>query len=80
MDAYGLMKYMRLDHEVCGAQWDDVDSVWKVSVLNLRTNETLVDSAEILVNNCGVLKSVNFLVQDVLLILAVIGNGQRSKD
>jgi cation diffusion facilitator CzcD-associated flavoprotein CzcO len=56
VDAYGLTKYMRLEHEVRGALWDEQESVWKVSVVNLRTKEAFTDTAEILVNNCGVLK------------------------
>ncbi|KPI42778.1 putative sterigmatocystin biosynthesis monooxygenase stcW [Cyphellophora attinorum] len=55
VDAYDLTKYMRLEHEVRGAQWDEKESVWKVSVVNLRTKEVFTDTAEILVNNSGVL-------------------------
>ena len=56
VNAYGLMKYMRLRHQVCGADWDAEEAVWKVTVKDLSTNETFIDTAEILVNGSGVLK------------------------
>lgn len=58
MDEYGLEKYMKLNHQVLQAVWDEASGVWNVTVKNLLTGETFVDQAEVLVNGSGVLKYV----------------------
>jgi hypothetical protein len=40
------------------ARWDDKAALWKLTVLNLETGESFVDSAEVFVNSGGVLKYV----------------------
>ncbi|OQV05521.1 hypothetical protein CLAIMM_10248 [Cladophialophora immunda] len=57
VDRFQLRKYMRLNHEVVGASWDEDQGTWKVRVKNLKTNEVIVDQAEILINGGGVLNS-----------------------
>lgn len=56
MDEYDLKKYMKLNHEVVGASWDDEKGVWEVSVRDVLSGRTFVDTAEILINGSGVLK------------------------
>lgn len=47
---------MKLKHQVLGAEWDDERGVWDVTVKDLTTGNTFVDTAEILINGTGVLK------------------------
>ncbi|KAH8890173.1 FAD/NAD(P)-binding domain-containing protein [Thozetella sp. PMI_491] len=57
VNQHDLEKHMKLNHEVTHAAWDDASGVWNVSVKNLLTGETFVDTAEILVNGSGVLNN-----------------------
>jgi cation diffusion facilitator CzcD-associated flavoprotein CzcO len=56
VDAFGLQKYFVLEHQVTGAFWDEARGLWDVHVTNLKTGEAFVDSAEIFINNGGLLK------------------------
>ena len=47
---------MKLNHEVVGASWDEEKGVWEVTVTDLLSGRTFVDTAEILINGSGVLK------------------------
>lgn len=47
---------MKLNHQVTGASWNEEEGVWEVSIKNLLTGQTFVDTAEVLINNAGVLK------------------------
>jgi cation diffusion facilitator CzcD-associated flavoprotein CzcO len=53
---HDLRKHFRLRHKVTGAHWDDERGVWEVRVTNLVTGEDFVDTAEVFVNNDGILK------------------------
>ncbi|KAF5566673.1 sterigmatocystin biosynthesis monooxygenase stcW [Fusarium phyllophilum] len=55
-DVYDLPKYFVLSHRVTGATWDDERGVWDVEIENLLTGQVITDTAEILVNNEGLLK------------------------
>lgn len=52
------MQYMKLGHQVTHASWDDDQGVWEVSVKNTQGGTTFIDTAEVLINNSGVLKYV----------------------
>lgn len=56
VEEHGLRKYMKLNHQVTGASWNDKEGQWEVSVTDLQTGATFIDSAEVLINNAGVLK------------------------
>lgn len=56
MEQFGLRKYMKLNHEVTAASWNERDGVWEVTVRDLQSGVIFTDTAEILVNNAGVLK------------------------
>ena len=56
VDEYDLQKYMKLNHEVVNASWNDTDAVWEVSVKDLLSGNVFIETAEILVNGSGVLK------------------------
>ncbi|KAH0844043.1 hypothetical protein FOPE_08936 [Fonsecaea pedrosoi] len=56
VERFQLRKYMKLNHEIIDATWDEDLGVWNVQVKNLITNEVFVDQAEILINGGGVLK------------------------
>ena len=55
---YGVYEHIKFKHQVVDARWDDKAALWKLTVLNLETGETFVDSAEVFVNSGGVLKYV----------------------
>lgn len=56
VERFGLMKYFVLNNEVTGAYWDEEQGVWDVHVRNMITGEQFVDSADIFINNGGLLK------------------------
>jgi glycerol-3-phosphate dehydrogenase len=47
---------MKTSHEVTAASWDDGKGIWEVTVMDLQNGVTFVDTAEVLINNTGVLK------------------------
>ncbi|OAL32860.1 hypothetical protein AYO20_07651 [Fonsecaea nubica] len=57
VERFQLRKYMKLNHEIIDATWDEDLGVWNVQVKNLITNEVFVDQAEILINGGGVLNA-----------------------
>lgn len=84
VDKYGLMKYMKLQHRVTKAQWDDERGKWVVSLENLCDGTTLHDEGDVIVNCGGFLKYVESkLPRPMGLMLMnlhkVSGSGQISK-
>lgn len=55
-DEHDLMRYMRLNHEVVGAYWDQTVGKWQVTVKNTRTGKKFTDECDVLLNGSGVLK------------------------
>lgn len=55
-DKYGLYKYVKLQHFVSGASWDEQNGIWNVEIKNMRTGTIEHDWGHILVNGSGVLK------------------------
>ncbi|CCX05793.1 Similar to Putative sterigmatocystin biosynthesis monooxygenase stcW; acc. no. Q00730 [Pyronema omphalodes CBS 100304] len=54
---YGLEKYVRFQHRVQSAIWDEEKGKYIVTVTDLASGETKVDEAEILVNGGGILNN-----------------------
>ncbi|KAL4891195.1 cyclohexanone monooxygenase [Aspergillus ambiguus] len=54
---YGLYKYIRLNHMVTDAVWDEKQGVWNIDIKNKETGEILHDWGHILINGCGVLNN-----------------------
>lgn len=74
------MKYIKLRHEVVAANWDDNEGVWNVTVKDVANESTFVDTAEILVNNSGVLKYVCHVTYVRLTDHSLVtGNGRQYK-
>jgi len=60
-DKYGLRKYIRLEHKVVGAFWDDQDQHWHVKIQRGNDpKDVFEDKGHILINASGVLKLVPF--------------------
>jgi cation diffusion facilitator CzcD-associated flavoprotein CzcO len=57
VDQYELRKHMKLNHEVVGAYWDEVEGRWDVHVKDLLKGTTFIDYAHIFINGSGLLKS-----------------------
>jgi len=53
---YGVYEKAKFNHKVVKAEWDNEASLWRVTVEDLLTGRTFVDSAEVLLNCGGVLK------------------------
>lgn len=51
-----MMDSIKLSHQVVAARWDEVSGLWKLTVKNLKTGEQFVDTANFLINGCGILK------------------------
>lgn len=56
--AYGVFDFVRLEHKVTGAKWDQERGKWTVQITNLRDGTDTVDEGEILINAAGFLKYV----------------------
>ncbi len=56
VDTFGLRKYMKLRHEIIGAEWDEKEGLWSVKVKDLLSGSIFVDKAEVFINGGGVLK------------------------
>lgn len=55
-EKYELYKYIKLQHYVQDAKWDEDAGVWRIKVKNLQTGEIVEDWGHIFVNGCGILK------------------------
>ena len=56
MDRFDLGKYMKLQHEVVGACWDEAEGLWEIRIKNLITGVEFMDKAEVFINGGGILK------------------------
>ncbi|KAF7190309.1 putative sterigmatocystin biosynthesis monooxygenase stcW [Pseudocercospora fuligena] len=54
---FGLDRYLRLQHRVDHAEWQEHEGKWKLLVTDLRTGEQSIDEAEIFVNAMGFLSN-----------------------
>jgi cation diffusion facilitator CzcD-associated flavoprotein CzcO len=53
---FDLRKYFLTNHQVVGATWHQKRGVWDIQVKNLLSGDVFTDTAEIFVNNEGLLK------------------------
>jgi cation diffusion facilitator CzcD-associated flavoprotein CzcO len=56
--AYGMWEFLRLQHQVVGAKWDNEAGQWEVEVEDIMGGRKFTDKAEILLNATGFLKYV----------------------
>lgn len=56
IDTFDLRKYFLVNHQVIEAAWQDDEGVWKVKIKNLLDSNEFTDTAEVLINNEGLLK------------------------
>ncbi|RFU26005.1 hypothetical protein B7463_g10330, partial [Scytalidium lignicola] len=54
---YGLDKYIKTNHQVVSAKWDDEKGQWHVQILDVRSGNTINDSCDILVSASGILNA-----------------------
>lgn len=56
-DEYGLRRYVRLNHRVVSAVWDEVSQEWKLRIQRGNDpNNIIEDQCNVLINASGVLK------------------------
>lgn len=53
-----LNQSIKLLHQVVAARWDEPSGLWNLRVRNLKTGEQFDDTANFLINACGILKYV----------------------
>jgi cation diffusion facilitator CzcD-associated flavoprotein CzcO len=54
---HNLLEYVKLNHRVVGAWWDDMKGTWRVKIQPEQDLEnTFFNEADIVINACGVLK------------------------
>ncbi|CAN8099376.1 unnamed protein product [Discula destructiva] len=53
----GLNESIKLLHQVEAATWDEPSGLWNLSVRNMRTGEQVKDTANFLINACGILNN-----------------------
>lgn len=56
-DKNELHKYIRLQHQVVGANWDDEKGRWDVAVTDLVSGNIINDQCDILINASGILNA-----------------------
>ncbi|KAF2131991.1 cyclohexanone 1,2-monooxygenase [Dothidotthia symphoricarpi CBS 119687] len=52
-EQYRIVEHVRFHSVVEKAEWDDMDKVWKVTVLNVESKEKIVRRAKILISGVG---------------------------
>lgn len=55
-DKYKLRKYIKLQHEVTHAQWNEETGKWTVKIKNLVDGNEFEDTSDILINASGIFK------------------------
>lgn len=53
---HDLLKYMKFEHKVVGAYWNEERAKWDVHVEKMPSGERFVDSCDVLINGGGILK------------------------
>jgi len=53
----GLRKYIKLQHQVIGAYWDNDTAHWNVQITDLVSGNIINDQCDILINASGILNS-----------------------
>ena len=56
--AYSVDEFVRLQHQVTRASWDDSRGKWIVEIADLQNRASLTDEADVLINGAGFLKYV----------------------
>jgi len=56
---YGVAEFVKLNHRVTSARWDDGKGKWIMEITNLTSGATITDEAEIFINAAGFLKYVS---------------------
>ena len=54
---YGLDRYCKTNHKVCGAQWVESRGGWGVQVEDVTTGKIMHDQCDILINASGILNN-----------------------
>lgn len=55
---YDLYRYIKLNHRVVGAEWDDSGGIWKIQVENLNSGAIFDDWCHFMISASGILKLV----------------------
>jgi cation diffusion facilitator CzcD-associated flavoprotein CzcO len=55
-EKYGVSEFVRLNHRVTSAIWDDGKGKWIIDIKDLISDATTKDEADILINGAGFLK------------------------
>lgn len=59
-DKYNVDQYSRYNHMVRGCKWNASAGKWEVTVENLKTGETFVDTCDVVVNGNGLLNTPKY--------------------
>ena len=63
---WNCMQYIKLNHRVTEARWDEPRSRWRIKVEDIENASVIDDECDVLLSCTGILKSVHqiFLRQD----------------
>lgn len=53
VDKYKVSQYIRLRHELTSAKWDDASGKWALTIRNNATQESFVDTADLVLSATG---------------------------
>lgn len=51
-----MMPVIKCEHQVVGAEWDEVEGLWRLKVKDLKTGGVFDDECHFLLDGCGILK------------------------
>jgi hypothetical protein len=79
---YGVDEFVKLNHHIQSATWDDELGKWVVNITNLKTGESIRDEAELFIYGAGFLKQVIISIRRELplTVLPATGSGQKFLD
>ena len=55
-EAYGVYDYLRLQHQVTAARWNEATGQYKLTINDLVSAITITDKADVVINAAGILK------------------------
>lgn len=50
---YDLMKYIKLQHKVFEARWEETERAWKLKVQDLSSGQSFDDTCDVFIYACG---------------------------
>jgi len=57
-EKYGVTRYVQLSHKITSCKWDDAAKKWKLTILDIKKNESFDDEADVVLSARGNLNDI----------------------